>query len=187
MGEEVCNPPYAFFPSYCLLWAVARLSNCYWAHSSFVFFSCKPQFIKYLDKAMGRMKELDNLELKNSLVIWFYLFFGILYFWIWKMTTEVLQTAFAVNLLSYIRDQTVYITLQSENWWAANLFYLTLRLTFQVRIVLLLKKWQLEFCAYMPILSNPALTCRNTSCTGEGEVILCVCRGQGIMEIRDLQ
>lgn len=55
------------------------------------------------------------------------------------MSAAVLQTVFAVNLLSYIWDQTVYIILQSE-LIAANLFYFTLKLTFQVRIVLLLKK-----------------------------------------------
>lgn len=71
-GGGVCNSPFIFCPSCCHLWAISRLCNCYWTLSPFVFFSCKPQFIKYLDKAMGRMKEVDNLELKNSLVIWIF-------------------------------------------------------------------------------------------------------------------
>lgn len=45
---------------------------------------------------------------------------------------------------------------------------------------------ELKFCVDKPVLSNPALACRKTSCVGEGGVIVCVCRGRGIMENGDL-
>lgn len=39
---------------------------------------------------------------------------------------------------------------------------------------------------YVHLLKSSTNMQYNTSCTGEGEVSLCVFRGQGIMEIRDL-
>lgn len=48
------------------------------------------------------------------------------------------------------------------------------------------RKRELELYVYKPILSNPALACRKTSCIGEWGVIVCVRRRQGIMENGDL-
>lgn len=56
---------------------------------------------------MAEWKKVVNMDLKNSLVIWDLLFGVLLLFWIWKMGTEFLKTAFTANLQSCIGDWTV--------------------------------------------------------------------------------